>query len=260
MDETMIAFADLVFKVVAAAFALSDLVFKVVAAGVAAYWAFFKWGSEREKDRKLRSALYLNPYLFACEELQSRIWNILDNKGLSVLRGPDKEKPDLSYVDETLYLIAQYFGWQHCIYRYYPHDANMMKLALRIRDTFATDEYGTEAFCFFRPEQRFLGQMIMQRSSGEFGGEFDVMAFEDFKQKLDSDFAQHPPVQKTRKKLKAAESVGSLGLEARVRLATIQNDLVDLLNHIEKKEHVLFFFSKIYKERKKAKILKIPKK
>ncbi len=235
---------------------MADLTFKIVAAAVAAYWAFFKWGSEREKDRKLRSALYLNPYLFACEELQSRIWNILDNCGLETLRNRGPDSPNLSYVDETLYLIAQYFGWQHCIYRYYPHDARMIRLALKIRDTFATDYYGKGAFCFFRPEQRFLGQMVMQRSSGEFGGEFDVLTLKDFQQKLGLDCAKHSCIEETRKALSKAESVKSFDSKTHKRLAIIQNDLVALLKHIERKDRVSFFFSGKFKERQKAKMPK----
>ena len=44
-------------------------------------------------------ALYVNPFLSACEDLQSRIYNILEMKGLQSLR---KRYPDHGYADETL--------------------------------------------------------------------------------------------------------------------------------------------------------------
>lgn len=244
---------------------VAELVFKIMAGLAAAIWAFWIWRKERKKDReglererKRRAALYLIPYLFACEELQSRIWNILDNCGLESLRGSKNvKKPDLSYVEETLYLIVQYFGWQHCVYRYYVYDARIMQLALRIRDTFATDkpEYGGKgAFCFFRPKQRFLAQMIMQRSSGELGGELDVISFEDFKKKLnDSGFSDRPAMQKTCAALSKAAHVKNLDLKVRKRLATIQWDLVKLLEHIEDKEGISVFFSEKFPKRQKVK-------
>lgn len=44
----------------------------------------------------------------ACEDLQSRIYSILEVDGLSSLR---KRYPDVCYAKETLYLIVRFFGW-----------------------------------------------------------------------------------------------------------------------------------------------------
>jgi hypothetical protein len=55
-------------------------------------WAIWTWSQDRErepqKERVRLAALYGNPFLSACEDLQSRIYHILEYGGLSTLRKP----------------------------------------------------------------------------------------------------------------------------------------------------------------------------
>ena len=60
---------------------------------------------ERLKERARLAALYVNPFLSACEDLQSRIYHILALGGLRALR---QRYPDGAYAAETLYLIVRY--------------------------------------------------------------------------------------------------------------------------------------------------------
>ena len=89
---------------------------------VPAVWAVWTWAHEHKKERiaarQQMVALYVYPFLSACEDLQSRIYNILELNGLRVLR---KRYPDASYADETLYLIVRYFGWVAAMHRYGTH-------------------------------------------------------------------------------------------------------------------------------------------
>jgi hypothetical protein len=66
-----------------------------------AIWAFWKWSAEREQHRIREQArisvLYINPFLSACEDLESRIYNILELEGLRSLR---KRYPDHGYAEE----------------------------------------------------------------------------------------------------------------------------------------------------------------
>lgn len=241
----------------------AKFVASVIASVVAACWAFSKWIAEREKERRARTdqhdqerndrinerererkrfaALYVNPFLLACEELQSRLYNILERKGLSALK---KRYPDGDYSEETLYLIAQYFAWEHCLYRYtrYAQDPEVILLTESIRKVFATDELGVRAFCFYRPEQRSLGRLLLERA----GGEFDVISFHTFKGRLASmQFGESPAIQQTLSVLKECESMEELDSKdpnVRKRLAKIQSFLVTLLAQIERKEQITFFF------------------
>jgi len=76
-----------------------------------ATWAFWQWSHERDRERRRErermAALYVNPFLSACEDLQSRIYNVLELQGLQALR---ERYPDGTYAEETLYLIVRYFG------------------------------------------------------------------------------------------------------------------------------------------------------
>ena len=73
---------------------------------LAGLWALWKWSDKRREDRRVEqnrlAALYMNPFLFACEELQSRLYNILCLGGL----GPLRKRHEYPYAKETLYFGA----------------------------------------------------------------------------------------------------------------------------------------------------------
>jgi len=69
-----------------------------------AAWTVWTWAADRERERSRErariSALYISPFLSACEDLQSRIYSILELDGIPTLR---RRYPDGSYAEETLY-------------------------------------------------------------------------------------------------------------------------------------------------------------
>jgi hypothetical protein len=235
----------------------AKLLVPLIIAVITTLWAITRWTgqrkAEREEERKKIAALYVNPFLIACQDLQSRLYNILDNEGLEVLR---EHYPDGTHAKETLYFIAQYFGWERCIYRYSPYaqDLEVIRLTEVIRDTFAKNTLGLGPFCLFRLEQRNLGELVMDRREGQFGAEFETIPFKAFEQRVKGDvFARRPSVQQILAAFTDAEKVEDLDTKVRERLATVQNYLVDLLKHIEEKEGITFFFSEEYRHRLKAK-------
>ena len=144
--------------------ALADwlqLLFALATGVVTAVWAVWKLSSERRADRdaerKQLFALYVYPFLRACEDLQSRLYNILERDGLTPLR--EREPDKKAFAQENLYLIAQYFGWERCLFRYGPYtqDTEVLRLTEAIRATFSTDRVGVGAFCFLRIYQKALG-------------------------------------------------------------------------------------------------------
>jgi hypothetical protein len=64
-------------------------------------WAVWTWSQEREQERLTErtrlSALYVNPFMSACEDLQSRIYHVHELGGL---RTPRKRYPDWQDGDE----------------------------------------------------------------------------------------------------------------------------------------------------------------
>lgn len=226
------------------------LLLALITAVVTAGWALVKWtkqrDADREKDRKKLAALYVLPFLSACEELQSRLYNILVHRGLGPLR---QRSADKEYAVETLHMIVQYFGWERCARRYGPYtqDSQFIKLTEAIRATFAKDLHGIVGdFCFFRPEQKAVAHLVMKRMSGEFGPEFETMPLYEFKQQLAAPAFGMAACTRSHKALSDAESVEQL--TDRGRLGEIQNYLVEILSYVEGREG----FSLYPKQRKRV--------
>jgi hypothetical protein len=153
-----------------------------LAALVTAVWAVLRWSRERahEQERKqVRfSALYVNPFLSACQELQSRIYNILCQGGLGPLR-----RMQVPYPEETVYLMLCYFAWERVLYRHGPYarDRDFLRLTEAIRNTFAADRpFGLDPFCIFRTRQKAISQYGIFCRNGPDGTEFETISFFDF--------------------------------------------------------------------------------
>ena len=211
-----------------------------------AAWAVWTWAHEhsieREKERARITALYVNPFLSACEDLQSRIYKLIELDGLPELRN---RYPDGSYAEETLYVLVRFFGWLSAVNRYGPYtqDAAVIQYSAAIRRAFATSSGNNEVgpFNFFPAEQKALGKMVMHSMEGEFGHEMDTISYYEFR-----DFIQSPyrmpessavaQTLETLRKAKRAEDIVGRG-----RLIVAQNHLVDLLNYLEKKLGYSYF-------------------
>ena len=215
-------------------------------------WAIWSWMQEHEREHTLErarlAALYVNPFLSACEDLQSRIYHILELGGLHTLQ---TRYPDGAYAEETLYLIARYFGWAVVLQRYSPdsQDPVVIRFVENVRDAFATAdaEFPVGPFNFFHPEQKALGKIVMNRMEGQHGIEFDSISSYEFRGRLTS-----PPLsdsQSVRQSLDALHTAKDAeNLPGRQRLEKAQRCLVDLLHYLEGKEGYRLFAG----ERKKC--------
>lgn len=213
--------------------------------------------SKQREERKRLSALYVNPFLLACEELQSRFYNILRDHDQQTVWA--KDSGDTSQAEETLYLIAQYFGWERHIFRYGPYAQNteVFQRTEAIRAAFATDRVGVpegirrgrEPFCFHRYQQKALSQLILQSSEGPAGLEAETIPYLDFKQSHDELEHSLPSVSGTLEVLRSSDFPQNLHPLVHGRLAEVQNHLVMLLAYLEEQEKFTLFLG----ERKKAK-------
>jgi hypothetical protein len=208
-------------------------------------WAVLTWAhsqeQEREKERKRLTALYVNPFLSACEDMQSRIYKILELDGLDVLK---ERYPDGSHAEETLYLIVRYFGWSMVVNRYGPYtqDPYVIEKMTAIRKAFASSTSGHPVgpFNFFMPEQKALGKIVMHNMDGEHGNELDTISFYDFRECLaHSPLKDSQAVKQTLDALRKAGHASEIaGIE---RLAEAQNHVIDLLEYMEEKEGFTLF-------------------
>lgn len=211
-----------------------------------AAWAVWTWGHqhavERERERARITALYVNPFLSACEDLQSRIYKLLELDGLTELR---QRYPDGSYAEETVYLIVRLFGWLAAVSRYGPYtqDSVMIRHATALRRAFATSSGDRKVgpFNFFPAEQKALGKMVMHTVEGEFGNEMDTISYYEFREMIQSPYRmpESSAVAQTLETLRSASVAEDM--EGWERLAEAQNHLVDLLRYLEKKEGYSYF-------------------
>jgi hypothetical protein len=130
----------------------------------------------------------------------------------------------------------------------------VIQLTEEIRLAYGTDKLEIGPFCFFRHEQRSLGRLVRERHEGEFGAEFDVISFSDFKQRLAlPPLSDSKAIRETLSALRDAQSKDDLKPSVRKRMARIQTKLVSLLNHIERKEGITLFHCGDAKKRLTAK-------
>jgi hypothetical protein len=204
---------------------------------VAAGWAVWKWSSEREEDRRVErerlASLYLTPFAFACEDLQSRLYNIVCTEGLSL---QDTDVAPERFARETLYLLAQYFAFEQLLLRYTPWgtDATVLRCVQLIRDDFAkagSDE-DVDEWCFFRPRQRALGRLVLLPRPDNEAATTDTVPQLDFEQSL-QDTAASLNLNPAVKALSVARSVEDLREVTRNRFVEAQSHLVDLVEHLE---------------------------
>ncbi len=219
----------------------TQLLIPVATAG----WGILTWASDRERERSKErariSALYVNPLLSACEDLQSRLYSILELGGLQTLR---TRYPDGSYAEETIYLIIRYFGWVVAVQRHgqYTRDPVVMRLGSAVGSAFSISSSPRQVgpFNFFSPEQKALGKMVMTTMEGQYGVEPDTVSYFEFKKNLRlAPLSECESLQETLEALRNTNDAA--GLPGRDRLARVQNYLVDLINYIEGKEGYTLF-------------------
>lgn len=204
---------------------------------LALIWGVHTWSVQHEtearRERDKRAALYGNPFLLACDELQSRLYNLLsDEMTFEILRS---HYPEGEYAEETLYLIFQYFGWERHVFRYSPYslDPDVIRLTARVRDTFASSqEFPMGPFCFFRTEQRALGDSVIEQTSTEAGMTEETMPFFKFVGEL-----KKAPLCEVRSVQEALEAIKTAPCGPEIvggdRLAQVQKYLVELVNYLE---------------------------
>lgn len=208
----------------------------LVATVGAAGWAVWTWASQRKADRLQErqrvDSLYVNPMLFAAQDLQSRLFNLLDRGGLGPLR---KRDPAGGYAVELVYLLARYLAWEQLILRFtnFASDATVVRSTQKIREVLASDQNGVDPWCLFRPTQTALGQAVTVWRQGDVGFA-DSLPLMEFERQMEAGLAAALHLDDAVLSLRKASNIRDLDLRSRQRLAEVQSALVDLLEHVER--------------------------
>jgi hypothetical protein len=132
--------------------------------------------AERMDKAEDLAARFREPLLQAIFNLETRIYNIVELGFLQKFLGDSATDDERAYaIDNTLYVLAQYFCWVEILRRESQYvDPRNSQLNRRVaheveevRDLFAdSSNIASRSFRIFRGEQRALGELLLVPSSG----------------------------------------------------------------------------------------------
>ncbi len=116
--------------------AVATVVVALIAAMVAIWTWYRQRAADRRKQQEEQSTRYVTPFVFAVEDLQSRLYDIVRLHPEEVLDGLPSYR---AFATETLYLVAQYFYYEALVLQYTPlgRDPQLIPRVQAIRKTFA---------------------------------------------------------------------------------------------------------------------------
>jgi Heavy metal associated domain 2 len=224
------------------------LILSIMSAVTAAVWSVWTWREEQETARQLKrdqeSALFVNSFIQAMEELQVRLYGILERDDLAFFKKdyPKQEAPDFPIGLEILYRLSKFFGWTYRIFRYgpYTNDPVVIELVRRISDTLESHtRFSGDAFRFTYEERVALGDAVVRRTGDMIGAipvYESITVFQFWEEICNKSGKRYLLFQSRafRRTLDAIDQAGRVEeLEGVERLAVLQNHVVDLLAYLE---------------------------
>lgn len=157
--------------------AVISLVSSIIVAGVGSWLTYNtdKRKARREAEKLLQK--YRDPLLFAAEDLQSRLWGLLETHVLTFHDGAQNYQ-DALYI-YTAFVVGQFFAWTHILRR----ETQLLPFSLEedarlksfvailhgIQGVMLTDEHLSEegrAFTLWRGHQMAIGEFMATREEG----------------------------------------------------------------------------------------------
>jgi hypothetical protein len=236
----------------------------VLSACAAAIWSVWTWQSETQKERELKrdqmSAEYVNTFILVTQELQKKLFRVLECDDLAHLQQGDT-RPGQSVSQaalDILYHLNLFFGWALVTFRYGPYtrDAEMIAIFAKIDEVLdSRDRFSGDAFRFTLSDRLALGSVAV-RQIEESSSKPAFVSIPQFK--FEEDFlnegSEHARLYRTegvRCTVEAVDrAVAGAPLDGRERLGLFQNILIDLLAYLEHQEG----FRTAYGKRGKAKV------
>lgn len=191
-----------------------------------------------EKDSRKKHELALqiftkfrDPLLYSAYELQSRLFNILQQNLLYThyIQGDDLEREYT--IQNTLYVVAQYLCWREIIRQEVQYlDVGNDELSLKLTelldnvDTLFLTNRIDKTFRIFRGEQRAIGEKLIIKDNGKSG----CMGYATFVNQKDDSFRRwFIKLENDILKLSAAPGMHD------ERLLKVQHALIDLLDFLD---------------------------
>ena len=180
---------------------------------------------------------YRDPLLDAAQTLQSRSYNIVANAYLgSYLHcgNPEEERYARDY---TVFAVAEYLTWVEIVRRELRfHDVGeeggnrrLMALLMQTQLTIQSDKL-QGPFRIFRGHQRAIAELMMVPTGAPEGPRNECLGYASFCDKLDEDPDFATWFERMRREVDVLARRDYDG-----RLVRLQNDLVDLIDHLDPK-------------------------
>jgi hypothetical protein len=188
----------------------------------------------KQEERQELTNRFRDPVLWAAFDLQSRIYNIVSQRFLTVylVHGSDEQR---AYAQRnTLFLFAQYLAWVEIVRRSVhfldlgdkQENRQVVNNFSRIGNILSSDGFPGPLFCIFRGDQRAMGEIMIDNSAG---GDLACIGYAEFCVKMDADpgFAQWFA--------RLATHIDQLAAvdQWHPRLVALQNNLVELINLLD---------------------------
>jgi hypothetical protein len=188
----------------------------------------------RETKTATLMSKYRDPLLRSTIDLQSRLFNIYQNQFLTFSNRSPAER--IYAIDNTLYVLAEYFGWVEILRREVQFlDLGDLEMNRRLSELLVnvTKAFGNSSqeptFRLFNGEQRAIGEIVLvPRSMNEERG-YECMGYASFVKKMaEPEFARSFAKPKADMELMLEEPQVK-----RARLIQIHSRLIDLLDFLD---------------------------
>lgn len=180
---------------------------------------------------------YRDPLLDAAHTLQSRIYNIVRQSYLNIwLRCGDPEQERYAR-DYTVYALAEYLTWVEIVRRELrfldvgdeDHNRQLMALLMNAQRTIQSSAL-RGPFLVFRGHQRAIAEVMMVPTGAPDGPRHECMGYAAFCRRLDEDEDFRVWFDRLRREVDEL-----VERDRDDRLVRLQNDLVDLIDHLDPK-------------------------
>lgn len=189
---------------------------------------------ERLEERKKERSQFDEPFFRAAFDLQSRIFNILEDNFIEQFLGFSTNERERNYaVDNTVFLIAQYMCWAGLVRREIQYSLLDEMKGLRARqaaqntveEAWRNDDYSS-ILRIFAGEQRAIGEALIRTN----GSRSDCIGYGAFTQAFKR--GGDPLIDALRNDI---QSLSKGPEEAVDRLRAVQHSLIDLLYTVDPK-------------------------
>jgi len=184
---------------------------------------------------------FVNSFIQALEELQSRLYGVLERDDLTLFKKeyPEQYEFGSPVAIEIYYRLSKYFGWTYRSFRYGPYtkDAAVIELVRKMSETSEDrSRFKGDAFRFTYEERVALGEAVVRRTGDVIGSIpiLESITLFHFLEEIRDENSKRALLYRSRCVRRTLTAIDKADqhktLEGVDRLAVLQNLLVDLLS------------------------------